>query len=188
MMILRIDRALIGAAGGSRRHLLVDVTAPESPAREGRGPVNVALVLDRSGSMAGAKLRLARAAALQAIQMLRPEDRFSVVVYDDIEIFVGVPDGAIAEVYAGRARREALEVNRVRDHGQARQVLTEAAARIRRYAGDDPAMHDICTKLEREASEFGRRMDALSMKRHHFDSHKTLTIRGGDGQARKKAL
>jgi len=90
MMNLKVDRELIGAAGGSRRHLLVDVAAPESPTRQGRVPVNVALVLDRSGSMAGSKIRLGRAAAVQAVRMLKPADRFAVVIYDD-EVEVLVP-------------------------------------------------------------------------------------------------
>jgi hypothetical protein len=48
-----------------------------------RLPVNIALVLDRSGSMAGErKFSLARQAVEQALRMLRPEDRFSLVVFD----------------------------------------------------------------------------------------------------------
>jgi Ca-activated chloride channel family protein len=46
-------------------------------------PVNVAFVLDRSGSMAGEnKFNLAYDAVTQSLRMLRPEDRFSLVVYD----------------------------------------------------------------------------------------------------------
>ena len=64
--------------------LLCDVTAPEgkepgSPRR----PVNAALVLDRSGSMGGRPLDLARTGASLAVERLRPDDRMAVVVYDD---------------------------------------------------------------------------------------------------------
>lgn len=48
-----------------------------------RAPVNVALVLDRSGSMQGDKLRHAREAALLALDYLRPRDILSLVTYDD---------------------------------------------------------------------------------------------------------
>lgn len=83
-LALRSDRALIRAAARSRRFLLASVTAPEAPRRSDRQPVNVALVLDRSGSMAGSrKFDLARQAVEHALAMLRPEDRFSLVVYDD---------------------------------------------------------------------------------------------------------
>jgi Ca-activated chloride channel family protein len=43
----------------------------------------VALVLDRSGSMGGNKIRLAREAVRQGLQALRPDDRFTLVAYDD---------------------------------------------------------------------------------------------------------
>ena len=80
---IRIDRHLIGAAGGSVRYLLASVTAPQAPPKTNRDPLHLALVLDRSGSMGGSKIRLAREAVRQALQNLRPEDRFSLVVYDE---------------------------------------------------------------------------------------------------------
>ncbi|HQK75240.1 MAG TPA: VWA domain-containing protein [Candidatus Hydrogenedentes bacterium] len=47
-----------------------------------RTPVNVAIVLDKSGSMGGEKIQHAREAAVMAIQRLRADDIVSVVVYD----------------------------------------------------------------------------------------------------------
>ena len=46
-----------------------------------RAPVNVAIVLDRSGSMSGKKIEQARRAAIAAIDQLRPDDIVSVVTY-----------------------------------------------------------------------------------------------------------
>ena len=64
--------------------LLCDVTAPERKEPTApRRPANVALVLDRSGSMAGTPLQLAKQGASLAIEALREGDRFGVVVYDD---------------------------------------------------------------------------------------------------------
>ena len=48
-----------------------------------RRPLNVALVIDRSGSMAGAPLRYALQAASDFVDRLTAEDRLSIVVYDD---------------------------------------------------------------------------------------------------------
>ncbi|MEO8195052.1 MAG: VWA domain-containing protein [Gemmatimonadales bacterium] len=80
---IRTDRRLIRAGARSTRYLKIDYTAPRAEQREGRMPVNVAFVLDRSGSMAGEnKFTLAREAVEQSLRMLRPEDRFALVVYD----------------------------------------------------------------------------------------------------------
>lgn len=57
---------------------------------QGRAPVNVAIVLDRSGSMSGEKLARAKEAAIMAIERLRPDDIISLVTYDDV-IEVVVP-------------------------------------------------------------------------------------------------
>jgi Ca-activated chloride channel family protein len=81
---VRTDRSRIPASKASTRYLLMRVTAPAAPAREGRTPVNISLVLDRSGSMEDdRKFTLARQAVDQALRMLRARDCFSVVVYDD---------------------------------------------------------------------------------------------------------
>jgi Ca-activated chloride channel family protein len=82
---VRPDRSLIRAAARSTRYVLVRLTAPAAPPRDHRLPVNTALVLDRSGSMEGdRKFTLASEAVEQALRMLRPEDRFSLVVYDSV--------------------------------------------------------------------------------------------------------
>jgi Ca-activated chloride channel family protein len=48
-----------------------------------RSPMNLAIVLDRSGSMEGAKLEKARQAAAMAVDKLADDDIFSLVTYDD---------------------------------------------------------------------------------------------------------
>jgi Ca-activated chloride channel family protein len=80
---VRPDRSLIRATHRSERFVLVELTAPTARKRTERQPVNLAFVLDRSGSMSGAKIALARQAVEAAIGRLHPEDRFAVVVYDE---------------------------------------------------------------------------------------------------------
>jgi Ca-activated chloride channel homolog len=84
------DRSLVRAAGASVRHVLVSFTAPDAVRAASRPPVNVSLVIDRSGSMGGQKIDLARQAVVQALRTLRSTDRFSVVSYDQ-EVDVLVP-------------------------------------------------------------------------------------------------
>jgi len=45
-------------------------------------PINVALVIDKSGSMGGEKIRRAKDAAIMAVERLRKDDIISVVTYD----------------------------------------------------------------------------------------------------------
>ncbi|HEU4762103.1 MAG TPA: VWA domain-containing protein [Gemmatimonadales bacterium] len=56
--------------------------AGDAPTR--RAPINVALVLDRSGSMGGMPIIAARAAAERFASFLSGNDRLSVVAFDDI--------------------------------------------------------------------------------------------------------
>jgi Ca-activated chloride channel homolog len=87
---LRTDRHLLRTDARSTRYLVASLTAPVSAPREERLPVNVGLVLDRSGSMDGErKFELAREALEQSLRMLRAEDRFTLVVYDtDVDVLV----------------------------------------------------------------------------------------------------
>ena len=54
-----------------------------------RPPINVAIVLDRSGSMQGDKIEKAREAAIGALDLLRPTDIVSVIAYDsDVNVLI----------------------------------------------------------------------------------------------------
>lgn len=66
-----------------------------------RTPVNVAIVLDRSGSMGGDKIEHAKQAAIMAVERLNAEDIASVVTYDDV-VKVIVPATKVANKDAFR--------------------------------------------------------------------------------------
>jgi Ca-activated chloride channel family protein len=103
---VRPDRRFIRTLAHSERYLLVELTAPEAAPRPGgrRPPVDLAFVLDRSGSMDGQKLVLARQAVDVSISRLRDDDRFAIVVYDDRIDLVVESTPASAD-----ARRRAVE-------------------------------------------------------------------------------
>lgn len=84
MLEPRQERRLI-ARGGCTRHVDFFVRVGEAPAtiEADRPPLNVALVLDRSGSMSGEKLRTAKKATLALLDRLTERDAVGVVVFDD---------------------------------------------------------------------------------------------------------
>jgi Ca-activated chloride channel family protein len=100
----RPDRRFIRPNHRSQRFTLVEVTAPPATQQRERAPVNLAFVIDRSGSMSGGKLELAKRAVNEALGRLDPRDRFSVVVYDDVVDVVVESTRASTE-----ARRNAAE-------------------------------------------------------------------------------
>ena len=63
----------------------------KAPTRDNRIPLNLSVVLDRSGSMAGEKLAAARDAAAMLIRRLHPDDIVSVVAYDEQVLTVAEP-------------------------------------------------------------------------------------------------
>jgi Ca-activated chloride channel family protein len=82
----KTDRRYIRSPYRSNRFILAEIQAPHMHAEDNqrqRPPVNLAFVLDRSGSMSGEKIYLAKKAVVQAIGRLKSDDRFSVVAYDD---------------------------------------------------------------------------------------------------------
>ena len=111
---VRQDRRYIRTGFRSNRFLLIEVEAPPAPPRAtGRRPVNLAFVLDRSGSMSGPKIETARQAVQDALGRLKADDRFSLVVYDDRIDVLAESTPATPE-----ARRRALdELNHVDARG-----------------------------------------------------------------------
>jgi Ca-activated chloride channel homolog len=135
-----LDRRLYGAQGATR-HLWVRVEAPRSPrAASERTPLDIELVLDRSGSMGGAKIEYTKRAGSMAVSLLRESDRCGLVAYDD-EILAlarcenvgnshgSALQGAVGQLYArgstnlfGGWMAGADELSRLED-GRIRRVL-----------------------------------------------------------------
>jgi len=63
---------------------VLNFTASRPAGSTSRIPLNLSLVLDRSGSMGGQSLKYAIAAACKLVDYLTPDDFLSVVIYDDI--------------------------------------------------------------------------------------------------------
>ena len=63
-------------------YVLIEATPSQAMATV-QMPLNLSLVLDKSGSMSGQKLADLKTAAKMAIDLLTPEDYVSLIVFDD---------------------------------------------------------------------------------------------------------
>jgi Ca-activated chloride channel family protein len=132
-MTARLSHPFV-AAGPQDVFVTVDVQAAEQPGAR-RAAVNLALVIDRSGSMSGFKLEQARQAARQLIAQLRPDDRLTLVHYgSDVAALPGLL------VTPENAPRLLAFVDEIRDEGgtnigeglaRARELLAAARGAFR---------------------------------------------------------
>lgn len=104
------ERRLI-RPGGSRRYVLFLISASQGAGRSPatRTPLDLALVLDRSGSMGGEKFQAARRATLAVLDRLSADDRATIVVFDD-QIDVVQPLGEVTTEFREAARRALAQV------------------------------------------------------------------------------
>ncbi len=79
---VNFDHAVLRANERQSAYLHVGLTGLGTAGPARRAPLNVAIVIDKSGSMAGRKIAQAKEAALAALSQLGPEDIVSVVAYD----------------------------------------------------------------------------------------------------------
>ncbi len=83
--ILPLKKGFLRAAADAT-YALVRIVAPEAPATTEsvvRTPLDIALVIDRSGSMSGQPLETAKECAVRIVKGLRPDDHISIVTFDD---------------------------------------------------------------------------------------------------------
>lgn len=93
------ERGAIATGEVGELAVLVRITppAPERVDRPGRPPLNLGIALDRSGSMSGVKMDLAREAACSLVSHLGPMDRISVVEFSN-EARIVVPSTPVTDI------------------------------------------------------------------------------------------
>jgi Ca-activated chloride channel family protein len=86
----------------------IDLSAVAGKKKPRHTPLNLAVVLDKSGSMTGAKLEKTKQAAMQLVDRLAPNDIFSLVIFSD-EAQVLVPAQKVEDKEALKEKIESIE-------------------------------------------------------------------------------
>ena len=91
-------------------YLKVGLTGFDLEAAARRAPVNVAIVIDKSGSMAGDKIKHAKDAAKHALDRLGPGDVVSVIAFSD-KVEIIAPASSLSEREAVKAAIDRITAN-----------------------------------------------------------------------------
>lgn len=100
---------VVAAGEKTTNFLKVSLTGEPTSSKAKRPPVNIAIVLDRSGSMQGDKIKHAKLAAITAVERLSSDDIISIVSYDTT-VQIVVPATKARDKEAIRRGIESIEV------------------------------------------------------------------------------
>jgi Ca-activated chloride channel homolog len=179
---LSADRVL---AGASTMYLETNVVAAPAERLTQRLPVNLAVALDRSGSMSGNKLAQAKRAALALVDAVRDGDRLAVIAFgSDVTVFpstlvdasgraalrgfvesiqdsgsTNISGALAAATEEVRKHREAYRVSRVilLSDGQPTEGLTSPSD-LKALVSDARSRHDVTTSAFGVGLDFNSRL------------------------------
>ncbi len=158
------EQKLVFAGSPQDVVIKIDLTGTSSRLTK-RTPLNVAVVLDRSGSMGGAKIEKAKQAAAAIVDQLSSKDIFSLVAYDtSVQVLVPaqpvedkdmlksrierIQPGGSTALYEG-VERGAVELGRYLSHKKINRVLLLS-----------DGLANVGPSSTPEISELGRRLAA----------------------------
>jgi Ca-activated chloride channel family protein len=134
-----LDRTVLPAGSAGKAIIKICLDGLRLPRSEARPPVNLAIVIDRSGSMEGDKIARAREAALEALERLAPDDILSVVTYDS-DVQTLVPAQCV-----GNGRSIAAAIRGIRVGGSTALFggVSQGASEVRKHIEDRRYIHRI---------------------------------------------
>ncbi|MDR3403154.1 MAG: VWA domain-containing protein [Chthoniobacter sp.] len=124
------ERDLLYSRGPREVVVQIDLDG-RKPETTQRTPMNLAVVLDRSGSMEGAKIEKARQAACVAIDQLASDDYFSLVIFDH-ETQLLIPPDRVGDERHREALKERIDHIRARGSTAIYAGVKLGAAQLRK--------------------------------------------------------
>lgn len=143
-----VDRGVLAADTTERAIIKIALDGVKQPRRELRPPVNLALVIDRSGSMGGEKIVQAREAAIEAVRRLAPDDIVSVIAYDT-EVETLIPAQRVGD---GRRIVDAIREIDPRGSTALHGGVERGAEEVRAHIEDRRLVHRIILLSDGQAN------------------------------------
>ena len=125
-----LDRAVLPADAPDRAIVKICLDGLRLPRHELRPPVNLALVIDRSGSMSGEKIDKAKEAAREVLRHLSSDDVFSLVAYST-DVRTLIPAQPVGN---GRAIERAIDSIEAGGNTALFAGVSQGASELRRYS------------------------------------------------------
>ncbi|NNE93608.1 MAG: VWA domain-containing protein, partial [Verrucomicrobiales bacterium] len=163
--VTKVDRPLLVKGAGEQKVIIkIDINGVPIGQKLDRMPLNIALVIDRSGSMTGKKLEQAKQAAEMLVDQLGPKDIFSLVMYDtDVDVLIGAqPVGTKRDHFKRTIRKINAGGSTALYHGVERggQQLEEYFGRekINRVILLSDGIANVGPSSNREIAQLGQRL------------------------------
>jgi len=148
-LCIDVDRVVLPAESTERAVVKIGLDCLRLPRRESSAPVNLALVIDRSGSMGGDKIAQAREAALTAVRALDKDDIVSVIAFDS------TVETVVPAQRVGRGRGIEAAIRRIEARGGTAIYggVSSGATELRKHIEESGCINRVILLSDGQANE-----------------------------------